>query len=52
VIGENKSYQGSEKLLRENGVEVSVVNNSECIEMMADFINNHSGLWNEDIGVL
>jgi cytosine/creatinine deaminase len=51
VIGENKTFLGSEKLLVENGVEVIVVNDSECIQIMEDFIKNNSELWNEDIGV-
>jgi cytosine/creatinine deaminase len=51
VIGDNKNFLGSEKLLSENGVEVIVVNDPECIQMMADFIKNNSALWNEDIGV-
>ena len=51
IIGENKTYLGAEALLIQNGVEVIVVNNSECIEMMEDFIQTNPGLWNEDIGV-
>jgi cytosine/creatinine deaminase len=51
VIGDNQNFMGSEKLLIENGVEVIVVNDPECIQMMADFIKNNSALWNEDIGV-
>ena len=51
VIGENKTFLGAEDLLRSNGVEVVVLNNSECIEMMVDFIQNKPELWNEDIGV-
>ena len=51
VIGENKTFLGSETLIKENGVEVIVMNNSECIDMMEDFIKNNPGLWNEDIGV-
>jgi cytosine deaminase len=51
VIGENKTFMGSEELLKENGVEVVVVNNTDCIEMMEDFIKNNPELWNEDIGV-
>ena len=51
VIGENKTFLGSEHLLKENGVELIVVNNDECIEMMEDFIKNNPELWNEDIGV-
>jgi creatinine deaminase len=51
VIGENKTFLGSEQFLKENGVEVIVVNNAECIDMMNDFIKNNPELWNEDIGV-
>ena len=52
IIGENQSFLGSEKLLKENGVEVVVVNESQCIEMMQDFISSKPALWNEDIGQL
>jgi creatinine deaminase len=51
VIGENKTFLGSEHLLKENGVDVIVMNNVECIEMMEEFIKNNPELWNEDIGV-
>jgi cytosine deaminase len=51
VIGENENFIGAEKLLLEKGVEVIVVNDRECIQMMTDFIKNNSTLWNEDIGV-
>src|SRR6266550_2410502 len=51
VIGKNQTFVGSEQLLKENGVEVIVVNDAECIEMMEDFIKNNPELWNEDIGV-
>lgn len=50
IIGENKTYLGSEKLLRENGVEVVVLNNQQCMDMMQGFIKENSNLWNEDIG--
>ena len=52
VIGENKTFQGSEQLLREHGVEVVVVNDPECIQMMEEFIDKNPALWNEDIGEL
>ena len=51
IIGENKTFLGAEDLLRQNGVEVTVVNDPACIEMMEQFILAHPGLWNEDIGV-
>ena len=50
VIGENKTFQGSEDLLRQNGVEVVVIDNQECIDMMENFIDENPVLWNEDIG--
>ena len=50
VIGENQTFQGSEKLLTDHDVEVVVVNNVECITMMKDFIAKNPTLWNEDIG--
>lgn len=51
IIGENSTYIGAEALLKQYGVEVTVVNDSECIEMMEDFIKENPTLWNEDIGV-
>lgn len=50
IIGENKTFMGSEELLKENGVEVKVVDNQECIDLMESFIENNPELWNEDIG--
>jgi cytosine deaminase len=50
VIGENKTFLGSEELLKKNGVEVIVLDNKECKDMMEDFIENKPDLWNEDIG--
>ena len=51
IIGENKTFLGSEKLLKENGVEVIVLDNQECKDLMSQFIDENSTLWNEDIGV-
>ncbi len=50
IIGENKTFMGSESLLRENGVEVIVLNDAECIQLMQHFIAANPTLWNEDIG--
>ena len=51
VIGENKTFLGEEQLLQQKGVEVQVLQNVECIEMMTNFIKEKPQLWNEDIGV-
>ena len=51
VIGENETFMGGEALLKEKGVEVIVLDNVECKELMRTFIENNPTLWNEDIGV-
>ncbi len=51
VIGENITFQGEEDLLRSRGVNVEVLQDSFCIDMMRKFIREHPDLWNEDIGV-
>lgn len=50
VIGENRTFMGSEDLLRSRGVEVIVADNADCVAMMEDFIETKPTLWNEDIG--
>lgn len=51
VVGENRTFLGEEDLLRSKGIEVIVLNDAECIDMMTKFINEKPQLWNEDIGV-
>ena len=51
IIGENRTFLGGEELLRSRGVEVVVLDDAECIELMEDFIAREPALWNEDIGV-
>ena len=51
VVGENQTFLGAEDYMRSNGIQVDVVQDSECIELMRDFIRAHPQLWNEDIGV-
>ena len=50
IIGENETFLGGEALLKANGVEVIVVNNQECKDLMNQFIKTKPELWNEDIG--
>jgi cytosine deaminase len=50
VVGENRTFKGDEALLKNRGVEVTVVQDQRCIEMMQTFIAAHPELWNEDIG--
>lgn len=50
VVGENQTFMGEELLLRGRGVEVEVLQDPGCVEMMRSFIANSPELWNEDIG--
>jgi cytosine deaminase len=50
VIGENRTFQGPEDYVRSRGVELTIVDNAECIELMRQFIADRPELWNEDIG--
>lgn len=51
IIGENRTFMGEEGWLKSRGVEVEVLNNDECINLMRTFIEVSPVLWNEDIGV-
>ena len=50
IVGENSTFLGEEELLAARGVEVEVVHNQQCIELMQNFISSSPELWNEDIG--
>ncbi len=51
VIGEGVTFTGGHDWLAEHGVEVTVLNDRRCIDMMATFVAEHPDLWHEDIGV-
>lgn len=51
VIGDAVNFGGNEALLRERGVEVSVMNVPEMIDYFADWMKNHMDIWNGDIGL-
>ncbi|MBI2419678.1 MAG: nucleoside deaminase [Ignavibacteriales bacterium] len=50
VIGENRTFMGDEELLKSRGVELTILQNEECIKLMEQFIAANPVLWNEDIG--
>ena len=50
VIGENRTFRGPEDYLQSRGVQLEVLDSSECFKMMQDFIRGNHSLWNEDIG--
>jgi len=50
VIGENRNFLGAEDLFRTNGVNLVVLDDPGCVELMGSFIAKHPELWHEDIG--
>lgn len=49
VIGENENFPGNIEFLREHGVEISLLNDQRCSELMRRFIQERPELWDEDI---
>ena len=45
VVGENDNFVGGEELLKNRGVEVIVLQDAECIELMKGFIRDKPKLW-------
>jgi cytosine deaminase len=50
IVGENRTFQGPEDYVRSRGVELEIVDDEECYELMQQFIALRPELWNEDIG--
>jgi cytosine deaminase len=51
VVGEARTFQGQHEWLAANGVDVVVLDDPECVELMTVFIKERPELWHEDIGV-
>lgn len=51
IIGENKTFMGDEEHLKSQGIEIEVLQDETCIDIMKKFIDEKPALWNEDIGV-
>jgi len=52
IVGENRNFQGPEDYLRSRGVDLRIVNDQQCAELLTSFIRDRPELWNEDIGEL
>ncbi|CAO2656987.1 Nn.00g057900.m01.CDS01 [Neocucurbitaria sp. VM-36] len=50
VIGENNTFVGGEEYLKSKGIEVVVLQNKQCQELMERFIKEKPEDWYEDIG--
>jgi creatinine deaminase len=49
VIGEAKNFPGNPEFLRSHGVNVTILDDRECIALMERFIRERPELWDEDI---
>jgi len=50
VIGENQSFLGEEQWLSDRGVQIQVIQDQRCIQLMREFVQSSPSLWAEDIG--
>jgi len=50
IAGENRTFQGPEEYVRSQGVDLRIVDDPACVQLMQDFIRVHPELWFEDIG--
>src|SRR4051812_36335648 len=50
IVGESLTFSGAENFMKQHGVEVTTLDNQECIALMRDFIDKNPDLWKEDIG--
>src|SRR5690348_15137116 len=41
IVGENRNFYGAEDLFRQHGVGLIVLDDADCIQIMADFIRDH-----------
>jgi cytosine/creatinine deaminase len=51
IVGENKNFLGAEDLFAARGVKLTVLQDPDCIALMARFVREKPDLWNEDIGL-
>ena len=51
IVGEHRTFLGAEDLFRDRGVDLVVLDDAECVELMRAFIAARPDLWNEDIGL-
>jgi cytosine deaminase len=50
VVGDAVNSEGNVQFLKENGINVSVINDNNCIELVKKFRNEKPELWLEDWG--
>ena len=50
IIGENQTFRGAEDWMQTNGIELVVIGDGRCVELMNRLKSEKPDLWAEDIG--
>jgi cytosine/creatinine deaminase len=50
VIGEARTFVGGHDWLAEHGVEIVILDDQRCVDLLGEFIAGHPEVWDEDIG--
>jgi cytosine deaminase len=50
VIGESRTFTGGHEWLAEHGVEIVLLDDQRCVDLMTEFIARRPDVWFEDIG--
>jgi len=50
IVGESRNFPGGIGWLRSVGVHVIDLDDPECVDILAGYIRDNPGVWNEDIG--
>lgn len=52
VVGEASTFEGDLSVFERNGVEVILLNDERCMQLMKEFQERYPEVWAEDIGVV
>ena len=50
IVGENRTFLGAEAWMRDQGIEVVVLDDPRCVALMQEVQRERPDLWAEDIG--
>jgi len=50
IVGENRTFLGAEEWMRREGIDLTVMDDPQCIELMERMKRERPDLWAEDIG--
>ena len=50
IVGEHETFMGAEDWMRRSGIQITLLNDARCIELMQRLLREKPDLWAEDIG--